>query len=244
MFEVGPWGAVDTNGDGFVDTLETRAAARKVYGLTPLSEEARTVDQSWTLNVADNVKDQFTDEISLNVEREVARSMSVSVSYIYKHSGNLFANVPINRETGQEWEYDRVPFTTLTGQTVMLYSIKQLDYNQDGVIDNADVAWIGDNGTSRVQNMPTFDGINAQRNYHGLQFVVSKRYSDRWQALGRSCTRRRPAWPAAPCARLQRRGPHVLRRQLDGHASTRRSTTSLVRCPSRRSTSSSCRART
>jgi len=184
MFEVGPWGAVDTNGDGFVDTLETRAAARQVSGLEPLSEEARAVDQSWTLNVADNVKDQFTDEISLNVEREVARSMSVSVSYIYKHSGNLFANVPINRETGQEWEYDRVPFTTLSGQTVMLYSIKQLDYNQDGVIDAADIVWIGDNNTSRVQNMPTFDGINAQRNYHGLQFVVSKRYSDRWQALG------------------------------------------------------------
>ena len=30
MFEVGPWSAVDTNGDGEIDTVETRDAARKV----------------------------------------------------------------------------------------------------------------------------------------------------------------------------------------------------------------------
>ena len=42
MFEVGPWSQVDTNGDGVIDTIETRNAARKVSGLTPLSEEVRT----------------------------------------------------------------------------------------------------------------------------------------------------------------------------------------------------------
>ena len=44
MFEVGPWSDVDTNGDGEIDTIETRNAARKVSGLTPLSEEVRTID--------------------------------------------------------------------------------------------------------------------------------------------------------------------------------------------------------
>jgi hypothetical protein len=183
MFEVGPWSEVDTNGDGVVDTVETRAAARKVAGLQPISEETRTIDQSWTLNVADNLKDQVTDEISLNVERELARTLSVSAAYIYKHSGNLFANVPINRETGQEWEYERIPFTTAHGQQVSLYSVVQRDYNQDGVVNSDDIAWIGDNTTSRVQNMPAFDGIKSRRDYHGLQFVLNKRYSDRWQAL-------------------------------------------------------------
>jgi hypothetical protein len=118
------------------------------------------------------------------MEREFARNLSVSASYIFKHSANLFANVPINRVTGQEWQYDRIPFTTLSGQTVQLYSVKHLDYNGDGVIDGEDIGWIGDNGTSRVQNVPSFDGVKAERNYHGLQFVLSKRYSDRWQALG------------------------------------------------------------
>ena len=97
---------------GSIDTAETRNAARKVSGLTPISEEERTIDQSWTLNVADGVKDQHTDEVTLNVEREVARNVSVSASYIFKHTSDLFANIPINRETGQEWEYERIPFTT------------------------------------------------------------------------------------------------------------------------------------
>ena len=63
MFEVGPWSEVDTNGDGAIDTLETRDAARQVAGLTPISEESRTIDNSWTLNVADGVKDQHTDDV-------------------------------------------------------------------------------------------------------------------------------------------------------------------------------------
>ena len=183
MFEVGPWSDVDTNGDGFVDTIETRNAARKVSGLTPLSEEVRTIDQSWTLNVADNVKDQYTDELTFNVEREIAKNLSISGTYIYKHSGNLFANVPINKVTGQEWEYERIPFETSSGQRVMLYSVLEKDYNGDGVIDSEDIAWIGDNTTSRVQNLGAYDGIKPQRNFQGLQFVLRKRYSDRWQAL-------------------------------------------------------------
>ena len=47
MFEVGPWDRVDTNGDGFIDSIETREAARLVHGLTPLSEEEQTIDYSW-----------------------------------------------------------------------------------------------------------------------------------------------------------------------------------------------------
>jgi hypothetical protein len=31
--------------------------------------------------------------------------------------------------------------------------------------------------------MPEFDGIKPKRDYHGLQLVFNKRYSDRWQAL-------------------------------------------------------------
>jgi len=183
MFEVGPWSAVDTNGDGEIDTAETRNAARQVSGLQPISEEVRTIDQSWTLNVADGVKDQHTDQITLNVEREVARNVSVSAAYIFKHTSDLFANIPINRETGQEWEYERIPFQTSAGQQVSLYSVVQRDYNGDGVTDGDDIAWIQDNNTSRVQNTPTFDGIKPRRDYHGLQFVLNKRYSNRWQAL-------------------------------------------------------------
>jgi hypothetical protein len=183
VFEVGPWSAVDTNGDGFIDSTETLNAARKVHDLTPLSEEQQTIDYSWTLNVANNVKDQHTDQVTVNLERELARNFSVSATYIYKHSTDLFANIPINRQTGQEWEYERIPFTTSSGQTVQLYSVVLKDYDGNGVVDGEDVAFVGNNSTSRVQNLPSFDGKDSKRDYHGAQLVFRKRYSDRWQAL-------------------------------------------------------------
>ena len=117
MFEVGPWSDVDTNGDGEIDVQETRDAARKVAGLTPLSEESRQFDSSWTLNVAPDVKDQHTDEVTFNVEREIAHNMSIGGTYIYKHTSDIFANIPINRETGQQWEYERIRTTRWRAST-------------------------------------------------------------------------------------------------------------------------------
>jgi hypothetical protein len=183
MFEVGPWDTVDTNGDGEIDSWETLAAARRVYGLTPTSEEQQTIDYSWTLNTDPNMKDQHTDQFTVNLERELVKNFSVGATYIYKHTADLFANIPINRETGEQWEYERVPFTTSAGQTVQLYSVVLKDYDGNGVVDNDDVAWVGNNGTSRVQNLPSFDGKTPTRDYHGAQLVFRKRMSDRWQGL-------------------------------------------------------------
>jgi hypothetical protein len=183
QYEIGPWSSVDTNGDGTIDSWETLAAARLVYGSTPLSEEQQTIDYSWTLNTDPNLKDQHTDQFTVNLERELVKNFSVGATYIYKHTTDIFANIPINRETGQEWEYERIPFTTASGQNVQLYSVVLKDYDGNGVVDNADVAWIGNNGTSRVQNLPSFEGVTPVRNYHGAQLVFRKRMSDRWQAL-------------------------------------------------------------
>jgi hypothetical protein len=184
LYEVGPWSAVDTNGDGMIDSIETRNAARLVHGQTPIfSEDLGTTDPSWTLNVADGVKDQHTDQFTLNLEREVARNLSVGATYIYKHSADLFANIPINQQTGQEWEYERIPFQTFGGQTVDLYSVVLKDYDGNGVVDGDDIAFIEENNTSRVQNLPSFDGKTPTRNYHGFQVAFKKRYADRWQGL-------------------------------------------------------------
>jgi len=175
---------VDTNGDGFIDSLETLAAARRVPGLTPFyTEDQGITDRSWTLNVADGVKDQHTDQFTVNLERELVKNLSVGATYIFKHTTDLYANVPINRVTGQEWEYERIPFTTSAGQTVSLYSVILKDYDGNGVVDNADVAWVGNHATSRVQNLPAYDGKTPVRDFHAGQLVFRKRYADRWQAL-------------------------------------------------------------
>lgn len=65
----------------------------------------------------------------------------------------------------------------------MLYSVAFRDYNGDGALDGADVAWVSDNNASQVQNMPAFDGVKPSRTYQGLQFVLNKRLSERWQGL-------------------------------------------------------------
>jgi hypothetical protein len=184
LFEVGPWSTVDTNGDGFIDSLETLAAARQVPGLTPFyTEDQGATDYSWTLNVADDVKDQHTDQFTVNLERELVNNFSVGATYIFKHTTDIYANVPINRVTGEQWEYERKPYTTSQGQQLMLYSVVQKDYNGDGLVDSDDIAWMNDNRTSQVQNMPTLEGITPKRDYHGFQLVLKKRYSDRWQGL-------------------------------------------------------------
>ncbi len=183
-----PWNYADANGDGEIDTVETRNAARRVYGMTPykVTDYAPQDFFSWKLNVAKGLKDQYTDQFTINFEREVLKDFSVSASWIYKYAGNIFANVPINAHTGEPWAYDRIPFTTSSGQVVNLYSIKWLDYNGDGVIDGGDVHWLGQagNSTFQVRNMDEFDGQKAKRVYMGYQLVFNKRYSNRWQLLG------------------------------------------------------------
>jgi len=185
-----PWDIADANHDGYIDNLgigggpnELRDAVRHIYGTTPIYERSQLSDPSWTLAVAPGVKDMYTDQVSVNLERELAKDFSVSATYIYKHAADMFVNVPINRVTGEEWQYERVPFVTENGETVELYSIKWLDYDGNGVIDGADVNWVGTHNTFRVENMQTYDGKKPQRTYQALQLVLNKRYSNRWQGL-------------------------------------------------------------
>jgi hypothetical protein len=199
-----PWAQVDLDGNGYVDstgisgTNELREAVRHIYGQTPLYMDPRSTDRSWTLNVADGVKDMYTDQFSLNIERELVKDFSVSATYIYKHAGNIFVNVPINEVTGEEWEYERVPFynpenpgvPVFGDEPVDLYSIRWLDYDGSGGAPNGnDVAWIGTHGDYRVENQGSYsyteggDLLKPQRDYQAFQLVFNKRYSNRWQGL-------------------------------------------------------------
>jgi outer membrane receptor protein involved in Fe transport len=185
-----PWDIADANHNGYIEIYpfdgnpsELQEAVRQIYGRDPIEETFSEADPSWTLSVAPGVKDMFTDQVSVNLERELFPDFSVSGTYIYKHAANLFVNVPINQVTGTEWEYERIPFEIAPGNTVELYSIVKKDYNGDGVIDGADIAWIGEHNTFRVENQKTYDGNEAQRTYQAFQLVLNKRYSNRWQGL-------------------------------------------------------------
>ena len=199
-----PWSVADANGDGLIDAAETYNSSRYVAqgildgSLSPIFSEELTSNGSYTLNVAGNLKDQYTDQFTFNLEREIFKDFSVSATFIYKYSSHLFANIPVlgatppNPELGLQmgdiWPYDRKPSTTLDGTGVDLYSIKVLDYNGDGVVDGLDVAWIGANSGSQVKNLDSPDvqaliGSKTKREFTGYQLVFNKRYSNRWQAL-------------------------------------------------------------
>ena len=205
-----PWNLVDLNGDNYIDIhppgSELQEAVRQIYGRDPLSESLSEVDYSWELNVAPNVKDMYTDQISVNLEREIFANFSLSATYIYKHAANLFVNVPINEETGQEWDYERIPFEIEPGNTVNLYSIVLKDYNGDGVADGQDIAWIGEHNDFRVENMQTYDGKKPQRTYQAFQLVLNKRYSDRWQGLASVVY----SWSNGTAQRTQRQDDNMM----------------------------------
>ena len=190
-----PFTTADANDDGYIDSIETRAAARLIYGMAPLNTPPyETINYppedrySYKLQTDPNLKDQFTDQFTVSLEREIMKDFSVSGTFIYKHSAHIFANVPVNRETGEMWTYDRVPFTDLDGKTVELYSVKWLDYNHSGGDPDAeDIRWIGTNNDYVVMNMEQVAstiGANGKRDYQGYQLIFNKKWSNRWQALG------------------------------------------------------------
>src|SRR6185312_1477932 len=123
------------------------------------------------------------DQFTLNFEREIGHDISFSTTFIHKRTGNILINVPIDRSTGQQFQYERVPYTTNSGQNVQLYSIVLKDYNGDGAINGDDVQWIADNTDYQVTNLDDLDGVEPHRNYDGLQFVVTRRFTNRAQML-------------------------------------------------------------
>jgi outer membrane receptor protein involved in Fe transport len=200
-----PWNIADANDDGFIDATEvydsSRWAAQQINAGTidPVFTDTIVSNQSYVLNVESSLKDQYTDQFTVSLEREIFKDFSASATFIYKYSSHLFANIPVLGATppntalglqqGDIWPYDRVPSTTLDGTAVDLYSIQVLDYNNDGVVDANDVAWIGSNSGSQVKNLddPAVQeliGTKAKREYTAFQLVFNKRYSNRWQALG------------------------------------------------------------
>jgi outer membrane receptor protein involved in Fe transport len=219
-----PWAQVDLDGNHYVDSTgvsgvnELREAVRLLVPMLNstangmLYERISSDDYSWSLNVADNVKDTFTDQFSLNVERELMKDFSISATYIYKHSANLFVNVPINTQTNEEWEYERIRYDPNFGTPVDLYSIVLEDYNHDGTADSTDIGFLGTLNDFRVENMQSYnytdggDMVKPQRTYQALQLVLNKRYSSRWQGLASAVY----SWSNGTAQRTQRQNDNMM----------------------------------
>lgn len=180
-----PWDGLDLNGDGVIFGDEIALATRKIWGLTPIDglTEFTSHDPSWGLKIHEGLENQYTDQYTLTLEREIFRDFSVAATYIHRNTKNMIVQWPLNKETQQEWEYERKT-QTINGQDISLYSIVLKDYDNNGVIDGDDIQWIADNSDFEWRNMQDLDGKKAQRLFQGLQLTFTKRYANRWQLMG------------------------------------------------------------
>ena len=204
-----PWEGLDANGDGVIFDSETMNATRRLLEgvqngtLTPLNAQFTAnnggnldyrntfaiYDPSLTpfeLKIQPGMKNQHTDQFTVSLEREVFKNFSLALTYIHRNTTDMIVEWPINKVTGQPWEYERKT-QVVNGQEVSLYSIVIKDYNGDGVISNGpggDVQWVDQNMDTEWRNLPTWDGHKADRLFEGVQMTFNKRYSNRWQLMG------------------------------------------------------------
>ena len=121
------------------------------------------------------MKDQHTDQFTVNLEREIAKNFSVSAHVHLQAHGRHLRQRPDQPGDGPGVGVRADPVHDVRrASSVQLYSVVLKDYNGDGVVDSDDIAWIGDNTTSQVQNLPAFDGMKPKRDYHGLQLVFRR----------------------------------------------------------------------
>lgn len=203
LFYIIPWAGLDVNGDGMIFGSEMTAIMRMLYGRTPANNPdyfGWDLTNQWNvrepapfeLKIHAGLKNQFTDQYTVSLEREIFKDFSMAATYIHRTTKDIIVQWPMNKQTQQPWEYDRKPiavtYKLANGQdfteTVLAYSIKLEDYDGNGVIDGQDIRWIGQNSDFEWRNMPDLDGKKAQRLFQGLQLTFNKRYSNRWQMMG------------------------------------------------------------
>ena len=179
-----PLAEYDLNGNGYVDFDEVPYGTRLIHGRTPDAVMwGGPSDNSWSLEVAPGTDSPYTDQFNLSIQRQLTNDLAIELTYIYKVTKDLLILQPYNELTGEYWQWESQPFTTWTGYETQVWGITWDDYNGDGVISGADGAFVLDNTNWRSTNVNNWNGNEVDRTYHGLQLVLNKRYSNRWQGM-------------------------------------------------------------
>jgi hypothetical protein len=135
------------------------------------------------LTVADGTSSPYTDQFNISLQHQLANDLAIELSYIYKVTNDFLVLEPYDLATGQAFQWQASPFTTWTGYETQMWSVVVEDFNGDGVIDGADAAYPSGNDTRgwRAINLSSWNGQDIDRTYQGIQLVLNKRYSNRWQ---------------------------------------------------------------
>ena len=140
--------------------------------LDPLTFEELDASPTPLYRIDDEIRHPRVDEITVGFEREVGRHVRVSVTGIYRKYKNFVSSVfPSAR-----WTADTVT-SDLISQPLGIYQWANEDESaEDGLVTNPDgFVYLDENGAP-------LGTAEAYRDYKGLMLVVSKRFSNRWQA--------------------------------------------------------------
>ncbi len=177
-----PMSLVDLNHNGYIEPNEVIFATRQLAGRTPTTlMSSGTRNDTWQLLVAPGTKSPSTDEYEISLQRQIGSDMAIEGTYIYKKTDNLISLRPYNTATGDFYDWTPFSYKTWTGYNTQGWEIASKDYNGDGVIDVADSKWVLSHMGSKAVNMQDFVGRSVNRTFQGLQFVLTKRMSNRWQ---------------------------------------------------------------
>jgi outer membrane receptor protein involved in Fe transport len=179
-----PYDDVDQNGNNHVDPDEVVWMTDQLYLMEPAFQQwSSTGDASWRLEVEPGTSSPYTDQFNISLQRQLGRDLAIEVSYIYKKTENFLVLTPYDLATGEFFEWEGRPYSPWTGYDTTVWSIVVEDFNGDGVINGDDAGYPSDGATRgwMAQNLTSWQGQDVERTYQGLQLVLTKRFSNRWQ---------------------------------------------------------------
>ena len=175
---------VDLNHNGMVDFDEVRPATRLLNGRAPtVLFNSNVTDPSWELEVEDGTTSPYTDQFEISLQRQIGADWAVEGTFIRKQTQDFLTLAAYDSGTGDYYNWVSKPYTTWTGYQTKVWEIENRDYTGDGKYDIEDAKYVVNHIKYRTRNLKEFDGKEVKRDFTGLQFVLTKRYSNRWQAL-------------------------------------------------------------
>ena len=179
-----PYDDVDQNGNNHIDPNEVVWATRQLYGMDPNTFVSSNAEPaSFRLIVAPGTDSPYTDQFNISLQRQLGRDLAIEVSYIYKKTQNFLILEGYDLATGEAFEWEPRAYTTWTGYDTTIWSVVIEDFNGDGVIDGDDALYPSSDDSRgwRATNITSWNGQDVDRTYQGVQLVLTKRYSNRWQ---------------------------------------------------------------
>ncbi len=180
-----PYDDADLNGNNHIDPNEVVWMTDQLHLMDPAFQQwASTSSASWRLEVADGTTSPYTDQFNISIQRQLGTDLAIELSYIYKRTEDFLVLTPFNLSTGEAFEWESRPYSPWTGYDTTVWSIVVEDFNGDGVINGDDAGYPSSDATRgwRAENLSSWQGEDVKRTYNGLQLVLTKRFSNRWQA--------------------------------------------------------------